>query len=161
MKKILAIILVGIFVVSIPAVSSVMIPKLSIKQTFETPIQSADVPEWADGNITGVYAIKNETGEFEIIGNIFGHFHLWSNNSGYYRGIWEAQDGSENGEFAGWFLYHISIGYYNVTGSEDTDGFISLFRRNESDMTIQAVAIGSQGDDYFIRYSLCSYTIFE
>ena len=163
MKKILAILLVGIFVVSIPSASSLMLPRIVKKQVFDTPIQSTDVPDWADGNITGVYAIKNETGEFEIQGNIFAYYHLsWGNYTGYYRGTWESLDGSVSGEFAGWFIYHITVGYYNITGSEETGGFISLFRRNETDMTIQAVALGSFGDDdYFIRYALCSYTIFE
>jgi hypothetical protein len=163
MKKILAILLVGIFVVSIPAASSLMIPRIAMKEVINTPIQSTEVPEWADGNITGAYAIKNETGEFEIIGNIFGHYHLsWGNYTGYYRGVWETLDGSQSGEFAGWFIYYLSVGYYNVTGSEETGGFVSLFRRNETDMTIQAIAFGSQGDDdYFTRYALCSYTIFE
>ena len=161
MKKILAILLVGIFVVSIPAASSMMLPRIARRQKlFDSPVQTTDVPEWADGNLTGVYAMKNETG-YEILGNISGYYGvMWGNNSGYYSGVWESLDGTQSGAFAGWFFYHVALGYYNLTGSEDAGGFIGLFRVNESDMTIKSVALVTGDDDYFIRYALLSYTVF-
>jgi hypothetical protein len=163
MKKILAILLVGIFVVSIPAVASLNIPKICSKQIIDKPIsKTADVPDWADGNITGIYAMKNETGEYEILGNIFAYYHqFWGNSTGYYVGIWESLDGNQSGQFSGWFFYHIILGYYNITGSNDTGGFIGLMKVNESDMTIKSVTMVTGNDDYFIRYASCTYTKFE
>jgi len=161
MRKILAIILVGIFVVSIPSASSLMIPRFVRRQMPNIPIQTTDVPDWADGNISGVYAEKNESTGYEILGNVFGYYHLSWESSGYYAGAWETLDGNTTGYFAGWFFYHITIGYYNTTGSEDTGGFIGLFSVNESDMTIKSVALVSYENDYDILYSLCTYTEFE
>ena len=37
----------------------------------------------------------------------------------------------------------------------------SLFRVNETDMTIKSVALVYNEEDHFIRYALCSYTVFE
>ncbi|MHA2367035.1 MAG: hypothetical protein ACXAC7_23990 [Candidatus Hodarchaeales archaeon] len=162
MKKILAILIVGIFVVSIPAASSLMLPRIARRNITTTPVQTTDVPEWADGNISGVYAIKNETGQYEILGNLFGYYDLWwGNSSGSFEGTWETLNGSQSGQFAGWFFYQIALGYYNVTGSEESGGFISLIRINETDMSIQAVALVSNEDDYSINYALCSFTKFE
>ncbi len=163
MKKILAILLAGIFVVSIPAVASLNLPRICSKQILDKPIiKTTDVPEWADGNITGVYAEKNETGEYVILGNIFAYYHLfWGNSSGYYVGLWESSDGNQSGQFSGWFFYHIMLGYYNTTDSNDTGGFIGLMNVNESDMTIKSVTMVTGNDDYFIRYTSCSYTKFE
>ena len=162
MKKILAILLVGIFVVSIPAASSLMLPRIARKHILTDIVQSTDAPEWADGNFSGVFAMKNETGQYVILGNVFGYINLWwGNSSGNYAGAWETLDGNQSGYFAGWFFHHLALGYYNTTGSNETGGFISLFRTNETDMTIKAVALISTDDDYSIRYSMCSYTIFE
>ena len=162
MKKILAILLVGIFVVSIPSASSLMLPKLAIRNISKTPVSTTDVPEWADGEISGVFALKNETGEYEIQGNVFGYYgYWWGNNSGSFEGTWETLDGSQSGQFAGWFFYHLAVGYYNTTGSEDEGGFVSLFRRNETDMSINAVSLAYNEEDHFIRYALCSYTEYE
>lgn len=164
MRKILAILFVGIFVVSIPSASSLMlpIPRLARRQIFDIPVQATDVPEWADGNFSGVYAMKNETTGYEFLGTVFGYYNIaWGNNSGYYAGVWETLDGNNSGAFSGLFFYHVTIGQYNITGSEETGGFIGLFRVNESDMTIKSVALVYNDDDYFIRYSLCSYTEFE
>ena len=106
--------------------------------------------------------MKNETGEFVILGKVFGYYHISWENSGYYAGVWETLDGNQSGGFSGWYFYHIAIGKYNITGSKDTGGFICLFRRNETEMTIKSVGIVTGGDDdYFIRYALCSYTVFE
>ena len=162
MKKILAILLVGMFVVAIPSASSIMRPRAALRQIFDIPVITSDVPDWADGNISGIYAMKNDTGGYEILGTVFGYYNLyWGNNSGYYAGIWNSFDGNESGGFAGWFIHHLAIGWYNITGSEDTHGFISLFKRNETDMTLKAVALATYDDDYMIRYAVCSYTIFE
>jgi hypothetical protein len=162
MKKILAILLVGIFVVSIPSASSLMLPRMARRHISTTPISTADVPEWADGNISGVFAQKNETGEYEILGNISGYYGFWwGNSSGSFEGTWETLDGSQSGCFAGWFFYHISFGYYNTTGSNDTGPFISIFRVNESDMTIKSLAILPGAGGAIIRYALLSYTVFE
>ena len=62
MRKILAILLVGIFVVAIPSASSMTGPRIGRGIIPNTPIRTADVPEWADGNITGVYAAGDITG---------------------------------------------------------------------------------------------------
>lgn len=162
MKKILAILLVGIFVVSIPSASSLMLPRIARRQISINSVRTTDVPEWADGNFSGVYAMKNETGQYVILGNVYGYLGLWwGNSSGMFAGAWETLDGNQSGNFSGWFFYHLALGYYNTTGSNETGGFISLFRANETDMTIKAVALVSTDDDYFIRYSMCSYTIFE
>ncbi len=163
MKKIIAILLVGLLVVSIPAVSSLRIPRLVQKNISisETPIKAADVPEWADGNISGVYAEKNETTGYEILGNVFGYYGISWGSVGYYAGVWVTLDGNITGYFAGWFFYHITIGEYNITGSNETGGFIGLIDINESDMTIKSVALAYNEEDHFIRYSLCSYTKFE
>ena len=105
--------------------------------------------------------MKNETG-YEILGNIFGYYNIaWGNHSGYYAGVWETLDGNQSGAFSGWFFYQVTIGQYNITGSEDTGGFIGLFRVNETDMTIKSVALVYNEEDHFIRYALCSYTVFE
>jgi hypothetical protein len=136
---------------------------MSRKQIINKPIiKSTDVPEWADGNITGVFAMKNETGEYIILGNLFAYYHLfWGNGSGYYVGIWESQDGNQTGYFSGWFFHHVTLGYYNYTDNNDTGGFIGLMRVNESDMTIKSVAMVSGDDDFSIRYTSCTYTKFE
>ena len=160
MRKILAILLVGIFVVAIPAASSISLSKVGRTSIPSTPISAADVPEWADGNITGVYAMKNETG-YEILGSLFGYYNIVWGNTGYYAGVWETLDGSSSGQFSGWFFYHIALGQYNTTGSNDTGGFIGLLRFNETDMTIKAVSLVTTEEDYVIRYALCSYTVFE
>ena len=101
MKKILAILLVGLLVVSIPAVSSLRLPKIVQKSILkpETPISTTDIPEWADGNITGVYALKNETTGYEILGNVFGYYHVSWGQVGYYAGVWETLDGNASGSF--------------------------------------------------------------
>jgi len=163
MKKILAILLVGILVVSFPAAASLRLPKsiqknISIKDTL---IITTDVPEWADGNISGVYAEKNETEGYEILGTVFGYYHIIWEGCGYYAGVWETLDGNISGSFNGWFFFHLALGEYNITGSNETGGFISLIDINESDMTIKSVALAYNQEDYFIRYSLCSYTKFE
>jgi len=163
MKKIIAILLVGLLVVSIPAVSSLRIPKVPQKniQFTERTIVPADIPEWADGNISGVYAEKNETTGYDILGNVFGYYHISWGQVGYYAGVWQTSDGNVSGYFAGWFFYHITLGEYNVTGSNETGGFIGLMEINESDMTIKSVALAYNEEDHFIRYSLCEYTKFE
>jgi hypothetical protein len=161
MRKILAILLVGIFVVAIPSASSTLIPRIGRRLITNTPITTADVPEWADGNITGVYAMKNETG-YEILGTLFAYYGIVWGSIGKFAGMWESLDGNSSGQFAGWFFYHVAIGYYNITGSEDDGGFIGLLRFNETDMTIKAVSWVTYGEeDYFTRYALCSYTKFE
>jgi len=163
MKKIIAILLVGLLVVSIPAVSSLRIlkvPQTNIQITEKTVVP-ADVPEWADGNISGVYAMKNETTGYDILGNVFGYYHISWGMVGYYAGVWQTSDENVTGYFAGWFFYHIALGEFNVTGSNETGGFIGLIDINESDMTIKSVALAYTEEDHFIRYSLCSYTKFE
>jgi hypothetical protein len=161
MKKLLAVLLVGVLVFSIPAVSSLRLPRAIQKEIIKTPVVRTDVPDWADGNISGVYAEKNETSGYNILGNVFGYYHISWENVGYYAGVWETLDGNISGEFAGWFFYHITIGEYNITGSNETGGFIGLMDFNESDMTIKSVALAYNEEDYFLRYSLCSYTKFE
>ena len=161
MKKILAILLVGIFVVSIPAASSLMLPKMAIQQTSKTPVTTEDIPEWADGNISGVFGLKNETGEYEILGNIFGYYVTWWGYSGIFQGTWETLDGNQSGCFAGWWIFHLALGSFNVTGSEEEGGYLGLFRTNTTEMTINAIAFGSYEDEHFVRYAMCSYTEFE
>ena len=124
------------------------------------PVSTADVPEWANGNITGVYALKNETG-YVILGNLFGYYHKWNNFTGYYAGVWESLDGTESGGFAGWFIGHLTLGQFNETATGEEGGYIGLFRINETDSTIRSVAIAAANDDHFIRYSVCTYTEFE
>ena len=163
MKKILVILLAGLLVVSIPAVSSLNLPKFVDRNVSisEKPVVQSDIPEWADGNISGVYALKNETTGYEILGNVFGYYHISWGQVGYYAGVWQTLDGNVSGYFAGWFFYHITLGEYNVTDSNETGGFIGLMEINESDMTIKSVALAYNEEDHFIRYSLCSYTKFE
>ena len=161
MKKLLAVLLVGVLVFSIPAVSSLRLPRAIQKQITKTPVITTDIPDWADGNISGVYAEKNETSGYNILGNVFGYYHISWENVGYYAGVWETLDGNISGQFSGWFFYHLTIGEYNITGSDETGGFIGLMDFNESDMTIKSVALAYNEDDYFLRYSLCSYTEFE
>ena len=160
MRKILAILLVGIFVVAIPTASSISLSKIGRRSIPNTPITTTDIPEWADGNISGVYAMKNETG-YEILGNIFGYYNIVWGSVGYYAGVWETLDGNSSGQFSGWLLGHIALGQYNITGSEDDGRFVGLLKFNETDMTIKAVSLVTTEDDYFIRYALCSYTEFE
>ena len=159
MKKILAILLVGIFVASIPAASSLMLPKIAMEQFSDTPVSTADVPEWADGNFSGIYALKNETGEYITLGNIFGHYS--KGIFGKYAGEWETLDGNESGCFSGIFFRHISFGQFNTTGSEDENPLLAIFRVNESEMSIQSLFIihGENGVD--VRYAMLSYTEFE
>jgi hypothetical protein len=163
MKKILAILIVGILAVSIPTVSSIslMHPKLVQQHISETPIKATDIPDWADGNISGVYAEKNDTAGYDILGTVFGYYHVSWEGCGYYAGVWETLDGNTSGCFSGLYFYSIALGQYNVTDSEETGGFIGLFKTNESDMTIKSVALVGNDEDHFIRYSLCSYTVFE
>ncbi len=163
MKKILAILLVGIFVVSIPAASSLMLPKMAMQRMNRTTTVAADVPEWADGNITGVFATKNETGDYEILGNISGYYgYWWGNFSGGFEGTWETLDGSQSGCFSGWFIWYLALGSFNVTGSDEEGGYISLFRTNTTDMSITAIAwASSDNDDHVTRYAMLSYTEFE
>ena len=163
MKKIIAILLVGLLVASIPAVSSLRIPKVLQKNTQITQktLVPADVPEWADGNITGVYAEKNETSVYNILRNVSGYYGIYWGQVGYFAGVWTTLDGNITGEFAGWFFYHLTIGEYNITDSNETGGFIGLMEINESDMTIKSVALAYNEEDHFIRYSLCEYTKFE
>jgi hypothetical protein len=163
MKKIIAILLVGLLVISIPAVSSIRIPKIPQKniQISEKTVVPADIPEWADGNISGVFAMKNETEGYDILGNVFGYYHISWGQVGYYAGVWSTSDGNTTGCFAGWFFYSVALGEYNITGSDETGGFIGLMKINESDMTIKSVSLAYNEEDYFVRYSLCSYTKFE
>lgn len=163
MKKIFAILLVGLLVVSIPAVSSLRVPKFIERNisVSETPVAPTDVPEWADGNISGVYALKNETTGYEILGNVFGYYAISWGQVGYYAGAWQTLDGNTSGYFAGWFFYSITLGEFNVTDSNETGGFIGLMEINESDSTIKSVALAYTEEDHFIRYSLCEYTKFE
>jgi hypothetical protein len=163
MKKILVILLAGLLVVSLPAVSSLRVPKFVEKNisVSETPIAPMDIPEWADGNISGVYAEKNETSGYNILGNVFGYYHISWGQVGYYAGVWATSDGNITGYFAGWFFYHITLGEYNVTGTNETGGYIGLMEINESDSTIKSVALAYNEEDHFIRYSLCEYTKFE
>ena len=162
MKKILAILIVGIFVVSIPAASSSMLPKMVMQNISNKPVSTTYVPEWADGNITGVFGVKNETGDYEILGNIFGYYGTWWGNiSGGFEGTWETLDGNQSGCFSGWWIFHIALGKFNMTGSEEEGGYLGLFRTNTTDMTIKAIAFGSYEDEDFVRYAMCSYTKFE
>lgn len=163
MKKILAILLVGVLIISIPAASSLRIPRLLQRNTSfrNTQISTTDVPEWADGNITGVYAMKNESSGYDILGTVFGYYHVAWEGCGYYAGVWQTSDGNTSGCFAGWYFYCIALGEFNVTGSNETGGFIGLIKINESDMTIQSIALAYNEEDYFVRYALCSYTKFE
>lgn len=163
MKKILTILLVGILVFSIPVATSLRLPRIIQKHISisNTPIVATDVPEWADGNITGVYAMKNETSGYDILGNVSGYYHVSWEGCGYYAGVWETLDGNTSGCFAGWYFYYITLGEYNVTGSNETGGFIGLIKINESDMTIRSVALAYNEEDHFIRYALCSFTKFE
>jgi len=161
MKKILAILLAGIFVASIPAASSLMLPKIAMEKLSGKPVSTADVPEWADGNFSGVYALKNETGEFVILGNIFGHYSKGIGPWGNYAGEWETLDGNQSGGFSGMFFRHISFGHFNTTGSEDEYPLLAIFRVNESEMSINSLFIipGDNGVD--VRYAMLSYTVFE
>jgi hypothetical protein len=163
MKKIIAILLVGLLVVSIPAVSSLRVPKVPQKniQITERTIVPADIPEWADGNISGVFAEKNETNGYNILGNLFGYYHISWGQVGYYVGAWQTSDGNASGYFAGWFFYHVALGQFNVTDSNVTGGFIGLMEFNQTEMTIQSVALAYTEDDHYIRYSLCEYAEFE
>ena len=159
MKKILAVLIVGIFVASIPAASSLMLPKIAMKQLSGTTVSTAEVPDWADGNFTGIYAMKNETGEYITLGNIFGHYS--KGIFGKYAGEWETLDGNQSGCFSGLYFRHISFGNFNTTGSEDEYPLLAIFRVNESEMSIQSLFIipGDNGVD--VRYAMLSYTVFE
>ena len=162
MKKILTILLVGLLVVSIPVATSLRIPRVIQKQISNIPVSAAsDIPEWADGNISGVYMQKNETGVYETLGYVFGYYHISWNSTGYYAGVWETLDGNISGYFAGWFFYSLTLGQYNITDSNETGGYIGLLKINESDMTIKSVALAFDEEDLYIRYALCSYTKFE
>ena len=161
MKKIIAILLVGIFAASIGTASAVRIPILGRNLQMLGPAYTTDAPEWADGNFSGVFAEKNETG-YNILGTMEGYYSTGFNwTAGQLAGVWAFDNGSASGEFNGYIFHRLFLGQYNVTDGNDTGWFIGLFKMNQTTNEFQAISLILTGQDHLIRYGLGTYQEFQ
>lgn len=109
-----------------------------------------------NGSFTGEFAEKNESG-YNILGEFSGTYEM-STWFGTFVGTWTTYEGNTSGTIDGWLLGYLCMGYVNITGGEEPDFFIGLYRVNTTDYTFEAGAIIFAQGDHYIRYAMGSLT---
>jgi len=150
MKRLSAIFIVGILLLSLSSVSAITIPKATDNKIL--PIQKTRdlLPKTYEktltgGNFSGQFAKKNDTG-YVILGSLEGTY----NDSGTFDGMWNAYDGNISGTMSGWFWSHIFIG--QIEYSNNSDWFVGLYNVNTTSNEFVAVSL-IFSSPFMIRYA--------
>jgi hypothetical protein len=105
-----------------------------------------------DGNFSGVYALKNESG-YVPLGTMTGTFSS-GNWSETFEGTWAAYDGNTSGTMEGMVWSHVFWGTVSVTQTNQTTMFIGLFDVNDTDNSFRAVSIVFTEENFTMLYAL-------
>jgi len=160
MKKIWTVLILGMLIVGMSSVSASFIQKT---EKISSRISSSVIEKiddriaresQQDGNFSGMFAKKNESG-YVILGSLEGTYNMSSNNSGSFDGIWDMTDENISGTFNGWFWGSFILGQIE----QDTGGsswFIGLYRVNTTSNEFGAVAL-IFSSPCIIRYAAGTY----
>lgn len=158
MKKILAILIVGILVAGVSSASAIFITKAGNFKPLLLQNSNKLLPKTVDklstgGNFAGQFAKKNESG-YIILGSVEGTYNKSSNYTGTFEGVWNTTDGNMSGNMSGWFWGHFFMG--QIEQNETSNWFVGLYRVNETESEFGAVAIIF--GPYAVRYAAGTYT---
>jgi len=104
-----------------------------------------------DGNFSGIFAMKNDTGYIPL-GSMSGTYSV-SNSYGTFEGVWSLDSGNDSGTMTGYVWDHIFLGQLNST-TGNSSYFVGLNRVNETDNSFVAVCVIFTQDNYVVRYAM-------
>ena len=156
MKKIYSILVASVLLLGITSAAATIVPQSTTRTAptfFAKNLRTRQLNDnTTSGNLTGVYAIKNETG-YEIEGEINGVWEKswpWGGTLDFH---YNNSNNTMEGDVEAYFFGHVYIGNINVTGTNQSVWIAGLFRVNETTNEFVSVAIVYL-DDYHIRYAI-------
>jgi hypothetical protein len=145
MKKIWTILILGMLIIGMTSVSASLIPKTEKirSRSSSSVVEKIDdriaCESRQDGNFSGMFAKKNESG-YVMLGSLEGTYNMSSNNSGSFEGIWDMTDENVSGTFNGWFWGSFILGKIDQDAG-NSSWFIGLYRVNTTSNEFGAVAL--------------------
>jgi len=159
-KKIAAILIIGILVLSISSASAIILPKAG-NLVNRAPLkinnkltQKNTFLDSTEGNFTGKFAKKNDTG-YIILGSLNGTYNKSSNYTGTFSGAWNTTNGSISGTMDGWFWGYVFLG--TIKSDNSSYWFVGLYRVNTTSNKFYAVSVIFDSS-YIIRYAAGTFT---
>jgi len=156
MKKIYTILVASVLLLGITSAAATIVPQSAVRTAptfFAKNVRTHQLNDnTTSGNLTGVYAIKNETG-YEIEGEINGVWEKswpWGGTLAFH---YNNSNNTMEGDVEAYFFGHVYIGSINVTGTNQSGWIAGLFKVNETTNEFVSVAIVYL-DDYHIRYAI-------
>jgi hypothetical protein len=156
MKKIYTIFVASVLLLGITSAAATIVPQSTTRSTPAFIAKNLRTHRLNDnttsGNLTGVYAIKNDTG-YEIQGEING---AWEKNWGWGGSLdfhWNNTNNTMEGYVDAWFFGQIYFGSINITGTNSSGWIAGLFDVNETSSEFVSVAL-IYLDDYQVRYAI-------
>ena len=156
MKKIITLCIASIILLGITSAAATIVPQAAPRlapsfasKTIQT--QRLDGNN-TNGTITGVYAIKNESG-YNIEGQLNGVWEQswpWGGTLAFH---WNNSNNTMEGDVQAYFFGQIYIGQINITGTNTSGWIAGLFRVNETTNEFVSVAL-IYTDDYYVRYAI-------
>lgn len=137
MKKLLLVIGIGFLLVAMPAISA--LPMQAIKKTPthttlieqvkepRVPIEPLDIPEWADGNLSGIWGLNVLGKPLAPAGWLFGYYGSLQ----FIAGFWEFNATNISGFIGGLHLGPFLLGKI-VFPDENETLFVGLGGTNET-----------------------------
>ena len=137
MKKILSILGVCFLLIAMPAITAVPLQSIqtpSISTTYKEkitehrePIKPLDIPEWADGNITGLWGLNVLGKPLTPVGWLFGYY----GGLQFAAAFWEFNETNISGFIGGLHLGPFLLGKI-VFPDENETLFVGLGGTNET-----------------------------
>jgi hypothetical protein len=157
MKKIYTIIVASILLLGITSAAASLVPNATTTRIAPSFAQKELRPHRptdnvTSGNLTGVYAIKNDTG-YDIQGQINGTWEKTWAWAGTFEFHWNNSNNTQEGDVDAFFFGNVYIGSINITGTNDSGWLVGLFKVNETTNQFVSVAL-IYINDYHIRYAL-------
>ncbi len=156
MKKIYTILVASVLLLGITSAAATIVPQATTRPVPSFIAKNVRTHRLNDnttsGNLTGIYAIKNDTG-YEIQGEING---VWEKNWAWGGTLAFHYNNSNNtmeGDVSAYFFGQVYIGSINVTGTNQSGWIAGLFDVNETSSEFVSVAL-IYLDDYHIRYAI-------
>jgi hypothetical protein len=145
MKKLLVVLGISLVLLAMPLTTTASHPVMS-------KILTRHHRAMLDGNFSGVYALKNESG-YVPLGTFTGTFG-GSNYSTTFEGTWAANDGNSSGTMQGAVWSHVFYGQVSVGETNETTWFVGLFDVNDTDNSFRAVSVVFGQEDFTVLYAL-------
>lgn len=156
MKKIYTLLVASVLLLGITSAAATIVPQSITRSTPTFLAKNVRTHRLDDnttsGNLTGVYAIKNDTG-YDIQGELNG---VWEKNwawGGTLAFHWNNTNNTMEGDVEAYFFGHLYIGQFNITGTNSSGWIAGLFNVNETSNEFVSVAL-IYLDDYHVRYAI-------